>query len=299
MHAHCLLVILFPFSCACLHAFSHPTFQLANIFITVTAGSILDSLGEIVEHPSNILAILGKSLPNVVGYFATFIMTKILAGLPMILLRIGPLLRMIFIKLCFREKFLTAAEFQEAYYPEKYSQLWYGWEYPNLLLVGTICFVYSCISPIILPVGAGFFLCSWLIYKNQILLVFNPTYESGGTMFPMACHRTLIGLVCGQLTLIGYSIMREGFYQALIMFPLPLITIKMMDVFRKLYVIPGMCVSVERAVELDAQTSVRETFSTAVYRQPVLTEPSVAEPQLRHDSSKSILSSSSDSGKIV
>ena len=37
-------------------------------------------------------------------------------------------------------------------------------------------------------------------------------------MFPMACHRTLIGLVCGQLTLIGYSIMREGFYQALSMY---------------------------------------------------------------------------------
>lgn len=96
-------------------------------------------------------------------------------------------------------------------------KLWYGWEYPNLLLVIVICFVYSCISPIILPVGAAFFLCSWLIYKNQILLVFNPSYESGGTMFPMACHRTLIGLVCGQLTLIGYSIMREGFYQALLM----------------------------------------------------------------------------------
>lgn len=66
-------------------------YQLANIYISVTAGSILDSLGEIVEHPSNILAILGKSLPNVVGYFATFIMTKILAGLPLILLRSGSL----------------------------------------------------------------------------------------------------------------------------------------------------------------------------------------------------------------
>lgn len=95
-----------------------------------------------------------------------------------------------------------------------FVKLWFGWEYPNLLLVIVICFVYSCISPIILPVGAAFFLCSWLLYKNQILLVFSPTYESGGTMFPMACHRTLIGLVCGQLTLIGYSIIRGGFYQA-------------------------------------------------------------------------------------
>jgi len=48
-------------------------YQLANIYITVTAGSVLDSLGEIVEHPSNILAILGKSLPTVVGYFLTFV----------------------------------------------------------------------------------------------------------------------------------------------------------------------------------------------------------------------------------
>jgi hypothetical protein len=62
-------------------------------------------------------------------------------------------------------------------------------------------------------------------------------------MFPMACHRTLIGLVCGQLTLIGYSVMREGFYQALTLFPLPLISIKMMTVFKNMYVIPGACVS--------------------------------------------------------
>ena len=66
-------------------------YQLANVYITVTAGSILDSLGETVEHPTSILAILGKSLPNVVGYFVTFIMTKILAGLPLILLRSGAL----------------------------------------------------------------------------------------------------------------------------------------------------------------------------------------------------------------
>ena len=50
-----------------------PEFQLANIFNTVTAGSILESLGEILEHPSNILAILGKSLPNVVGYFGEYL----------------------------------------------------------------------------------------------------------------------------------------------------------------------------------------------------------------------------------
>jgi hypothetical protein len=247
-------------------------YQLANIYITVTAGSILDSLNEIIEHPTNMLAILGKSLPNVTGYFATFIMTKLLVGLPMIMMRLGPLLRILFIKACFREKYLTEKELDEMHHPQRFAQIWYGWEYPNLLLVIVICFTYSCISPIILPVGAAFFLGAWLVFKNQILIVYSPSYESGGTMFPMACHRTLIGLICGQLTFIGYSILREGFYQALMTFPLPVITIKMMNVFKNLYEVPGRSISVERAVELDILRNAATAFSPDVYRQPVLTE---------------------------
>jgi len=68
------------------------------------------------------------------------------------------------------------------------------------------------------------------------------------------------------------------------MFPLPLITVKMMDVFKTLYVVPGMCISVEQAVELDAvQQHVQSSFNPDVYRQPVLTER-IAEPQTRWQS---------------
>jgi hypothetical protein len=63
-------------------------------------------------------------------------------------------------------------------------------------------------------------------------------------------------------------------------FPLPLITVKMMDVFDTLYVIPGMCISIEKAVELDAKNNLRASFSHDFYRQPVLAEPHVAEPEI-------------------
>jgi hypothetical protein len=66
--------------------------------------------------------------------------------------------------------------------------------------------------------------------------------------------------------------LREGFYQAVVTFPLPVITIKMMDVFKNLYVVPGKSISVERAVELDMQRNAAAAFSPDVYRQPVLTE---------------------------
>lgn len=89
----------------------------------------------------------------------------------------------------------------------------------------------------------------------------------------------------------------------------------MMDVFNKLYVIPGMCVSVEKAVELDAKNNLRGSFSHDFYRQPVLAEPHVAEPemkiarnsfdrtvvQLSNRSPRDIIDSAktSDSGRIV
>lgn len=57
-----------------------------------------------------------------------------------------------------------------------------------------------------------------------------------------------------------------------------------MDVFNSLYVIPGMCISVEKAVELDAKNNVRGSFSHDFYRQPVLAEPQVAEPEIQRGS---------------
>ena len=77
----------------------------------------------------------------------------------------------------------------------------------------------------------------------------------------------------------------------------------MMDVFKTLYVHPGNCISVEKAVELDAKRNVQSTFSSDVYRQPVLTEPKIAEPEIRRDSFKgtALVDSAkiSESGKVV
>jgi Calcium-dependent channel, 7TM region, putative phosphate len=52
-----------------------------------------------------------------------------------------------------------------------------------------------------------------MVYKKQILYVYAPIYESGGTFFPDACDRTLFGLMCGQLTLIGYTTIRQSYYE--------------------------------------------------------------------------------------
>ena len=44
-------------------------YQLANIYITVTAGAIWTSLAEIIDHPQNLLVILGEALPTACRIF--------------------------------------------------------------------------------------------------------------------------------------------------------------------------------------------------------------------------------------
>jgi len=112
----------------------------------------------------------GKSLPTVVGYFVALLVTKILAGLPMVLLRSGKysflfqrifpvkcwvfvlitseflvytpkgaLVRLIFLRTIFTKKFLSQREIDEVYRPQ---YLLYGWEvsydyiFPTYFVVG-------------------------------------------------------------------------------------------------------------------------------------------------------------------
>lgn len=283
-------------------------YQLANVYISATAGSLLQSLSDIIDRPSNLFQILGYSLPRMAGYFVALLVTKILAGLPMIFLRFGALSRMLLLKTLSNEKRLTQRELDAVY---RLENVQYGWEFPTQLLVVVIVFTYAVICPLILPVGCCYFTGALIVYKKQVLYVYSPVYESGGAMFPIAVQRTLFGLLCGQLTFIGYLFIEACKYQPIFLFPLPLLTLYCMSYFSKTYAEPGNRLSLERAREHDRMTAMfaasktnadaappvgavdlngggaamssssqrdagvesrRRCFDRSAYRQPVLTE---------------------------
>lgn len=262
-------------------------YQLANIYISVTAGSLWKSAADIIARPSAAFEILGNSLPTVVGYFISLIITKILAGLPMVILRIGALFRYLILRLVTREAYLTQRELDQVY---RNLPCYYGWEYPTQLLVIVICFTYACISPIILPIGAIYFLGALMVYKKQLLYVYTPSYETGGSLFPLVCDRTIVGLICGQCTFMGYSLIRGGYYQPLAIVPLIFFSLWTMTYFHENYAQPSDRLTLERAMELDKKVEIvenattrqkrkemncpipKDTFSKDHYKQPVLTE---------------------------
>jgi Calcium-dependent channel, 7TM region, putative phosphate len=183
--------------------------------------------------------------------------------------------------------------------PSRQENVQYGWEFPSQLLVIVIVFTYAVICPVILPVGMLYFVGSLIVYKKQVLYVYTPLYESGGSLFSDAVQRTLFGLVCGQLTLLGYFLVRGCRYQTILLIPLPVFTVYGMQYFRNHYADPSKLLSMERAREYDriselddegASGSVssgllgspgspknglesrKVNFDKNSYRQPVLTE---------------------------
>ena len=129
---------------------------------------VWDSLNIIINEPKKVLEQLGYSVPTVVGYFISVLLTRILAGLPLVMLRVGALLRMSFIKCCFREKRMTQRELDFVY---KKEMLNYGYEYPMQLFVVVICFTYATITPVVLVFGALCFFSSLIFFKQQGMLL--------------------------------------------------------------------------------------------------------------------------------
>ena len=93
-------------------------FQVLNLYVSVTAGSVWKSIADIIDHPTSLLSILGKSMPFMVGYFVSVLVTKVLIGLPTIFLRFGALSKMVLRRCLSSPSKLTQRELDEMYCPE-------------------------------------------------------------------------------------------------------------------------------------------------------------------------------------
>ena len=198
-------------------------YQVANVYVALGLGSIANSIHAIINSPQNILSILGASLPSVSTYFVSLIIVKTFTALPLELLRFIPLLDILRVKSCTDNKKCTRRELRSGAFAD--PPMVYGWCYPNILMVFMIMVTYCCIAPLLMPFCTLFFAFAFLMYKYQLLFVYINDYQSGGFMWYAVFDRSLMSLIIGNVTLIGYYVIRmtynTGALYALV--PLPLL----------------------------------------------------------------------------
>lgn len=146
-------------------------YQLANIFVTVFSGTIWQNVAIVAKSPSTVIDILAVNLPDRSIFFAILVITRTLIGLPIELLRLGPLLTLVRMKICcFDKEKITQRELSEKTFNEPIFL--FGWYYPQLLMVLIIAVTYASIAPLLMPICLLFFIFSYVVYKYQLLYIY-------------------------------------------------------------------------------------------------------------------------------
>ncbi|KZV24332.1 hypothetical protein F511_01814 [Dorcoceras hygrometricum] len=204
-------------------------FAVLNVFIGVTiSSSLFTELKAIGKKPRSIIDVLANNLPKSATFFLTFVALRSFVGYGLELSRIVPL-----IIFHLKRKYLckTEAEVREAWAP---GDLGYATRVPGDLLIATIVLCYSVIAPIIIPFGVVYFGLAWLVFRNQVLKVYLPSYETYGRMWPHIHNRIVAALFLFQVTMFGYFGTKRFYYAPLII-PLMILSLIFAYVCAKKY----------------------------------------------------------------
>ncbi len=234
-------------------------YALVNIFVTVTSGSVFGALGAIIAAPGTIPSILGHTFPNVSVYMVNLIVVKALSGLPLELAQVMPIFR------GFTRRKIMAVSFP------------YGERYSAILFVLMITMLYSVIAPLVSIVAALFFSVALCVYKFLLLRCYHTPYEGGAIAWRYIYKRVFISMCCGQLTLSGYCVLREGYKQAVVLIFLLIFTYFSYMYIDDRYTTPSLRISRELAMELDKMTEqdehITKGFCVDAYAPPCFSNP--------------------------
>ncbi|CAM9678070.1 unnamed protein product [Ectocarpus sp. 4 AP-2014] len=271
-------------------------FQIINVFlVTTVANSILDTISEIVEEPTKTFTLLGEALPKVAGFFCEYIILKMFAGLWIELTRSISLMQEYLLRVIWPRKTprdrATVVMGIRPYFDA-------GWfNYPKYiaqdLLVVVICLTYAIVNPFILVVGIPYFFACHLVYKHQMLFVYEPMYETGGVFFPKIFRRFIFALIIAQATMVGILILKVAYYQAGLVFVLMILTYIAKSSLRGSYEPAALSLPLEIAKVLDDVEPARRPArdhedgddgdARTAYLQPSLKAEPFARPELERD----------------
>lgn len=152
-------------------------------------------------------------------FFITYIMVDGWAGVAGEIIRLKPLI-IYHLKNFFLVK--TEKDREEAMDP---GSLGYNTGEPQIQLYFLLGLVYAVISPILLPFIIVFFALAYVVYRHQIINVYNQEYESAAAFWPDVHRRIITALVVSQLLLMGLLSTKKASQSTPLLITLPILTI--------------------------------------------------------------------------
>ncbi|KAL9230804.1 hypothetical protein vseg_006107 [Gypsophila vaccaria] len=195
-------------------------FMLVNVFLgSLITGTALGQLHAFLhQSPTQIPRNIGVTIPMKATFFITYIMVDGWAGIASEILRLKPLIifhlkNMLLVK--------TERDRDRAMNPGSIN---FPETLPSLQLYFLLGLVYAVVTPILLPFIIVFFLLAFLVYRHQIINVYNQRYESAGGFWPHVHTRIIASLLISQFLLMGLLSTKKASNSTPLLIVLPLVT---------------------------------------------------------------------------
>ncbi|EPS71959.1 hypothetical protein M569_02795, partial [Genlisea aurea] len=198
------------------------TFNFVNVFlVSVIAGTAFQQLSSFMHQSANkIPKTIGVAIPMKATFFITYVMVDGWAGVAGEVLRLKPLI-FYHLKNFFLVK--TEKDREEAMDP---GSIGFNTGEPQIQLYFLLGFVYAVVTPFLIPFILVFFAFAYVIYRHQIINVYNQVYESAAAFWPGVHGRIIFSLVFSQIVLLGLLSSKGAAQEATpFLIALPILTI--------------------------------------------------------------------------
>lgn len=248
------------------------------MYVLLLAGSVVNSVADIIDDPGSILKLLGSALPSVSIFFTNYVLNAIFVGTPVFLLRIKSVLMFLFYRHFVVKRKLTRREVVEGPLAPEYTD--YSDYTPSVLYAMTIFLIYWTITPILTCLIASLFAVQYIAWLYNFLYIYVPKYEAGGFFWYAMYRYTMFGLVGSTITMIGYTVIKEGHAQSIVLAPLVYIIYRAWNYTTGKFELASKNLAYSNAVEVDLHTEtdrestafLRKEFREDLYNQPAMNE---------------------------
>ncbi|KAG6525248.1 hypothetical protein ZIOFF_015202 [Zingiber officinale] len=202
------------------HQIIHPRFSPRNCSEDLSYTSA-NNIDDYLKHAllCRIPKTIGVSIPQKASFFISFIMADGWAGIAGEILRLKSLI-IFHLKNFFLVK--TEKDREEAMDP---GSIEFSTSEPQIQLYFLLGLVYSAVTPFLLPFILVFFALAYVVFRHQIINVYNQEYESAAAFWPDVHGRIITALIISQLLLFGLLSTKKAVDSTPFLIALPILTI--------------------------------------------------------------------------
>lgn len=162
------------------------------------SSGLLTFFQTLATQPDQVANTIGSTIPQAANYFLSYLPVQALGNSASAILQLVTLLLWFLLS-----PLLDSTPRDKWKRQTTLSNVQWGSFFPPFTNFAVIGLIYSIIAPIIVPFVILVFALFWIVYRYNVLYVYDFKHDTGGLLFPTALNQLFTGIYFLELCLIG------------------------------------------------------------------------------------------------